>query len=325
MPFATQRASSVVRNLRRRADELQQWAQRTLLWRVWERMLETEFIDRSVALGAKAFVSFFPTIIVIAAFSPSSVRSSILETITHRAGLSGTGLVTVRNAFATADDTRKATGIIGLLFTLFYINSFTTALGRIYTRAWRRPPAKQVARYGIGVGWLMGILVYFVIIGAVRSIFGSGPGTAGFAVVALAASIGLWWVTPRLMLQREVRFRVLAPTAVLTGIAASVYAASATVWMPTTVSKNQAQFGFFGVALSLVTWLTGVATIVVVCACVAPVVADDNGVIGRLTRGAGRSDVLMPGVQPSLPPPTREPTFADALGLRDDDTEPNET
>ena len=30
-----------------------------LLWRVWERMLEIEFVDRSVALAGKAFVSFF--------------------------------------------------------------------------------------------------------------------------------------------------------------------------------------------------------------------------------------------------------------------------
>jgi len=35
--------------------------ERSIVWRVWERMLETEFIDRSVALAGKAFVSFFPS------------------------------------------------------------------------------------------------------------------------------------------------------------------------------------------------------------------------------------------------------------------------
>jgi hypothetical protein len=34
------------------------WAERTISWRVWERMLENEFIDRGIALAAKAFVSF---------------------------------------------------------------------------------------------------------------------------------------------------------------------------------------------------------------------------------------------------------------------------
>ena len=63
--------------------------ERLLLWRVWERMLEIEFVDRSVALAGKAFVSFFPLVIVVAAFVPESIRSSILTTAHGPARLSG--------------------------------------------------------------------------------------------------------------------------------------------------------------------------------------------------------------------------------------------
>jgi hypothetical protein len=56
--------------LRRHLEAAQQWIEGTILWRVWERLAENEFVDRSVALGAKAFVSFFPAIIVVAAFMP---------------------------------------------------------------------------------------------------------------------------------------------------------------------------------------------------------------------------------------------------------------
>jgi len=38
-------------------------------------MLEIEFVDRSVALAGKAFVSFFPLVIVVAAFVPERIRS----------------------------------------------------------------------------------------------------------------------------------------------------------------------------------------------------------------------------------------------------------
>ena len=34
--------------------------ERTVAGRLWSRLLELEFVDRSVALAAKAFVSFFP-------------------------------------------------------------------------------------------------------------------------------------------------------------------------------------------------------------------------------------------------------------------------
>src|SRR6185437_14371300 len=99
--------------------------QRLLLWRVWERMLEIEFVDRSVALAGKAFVSFFPLVIVVAAFMPSSVRSSIFTQLTRRVGLHGAARETTRRAFRGSDDVRRATGVLGLVLTAFYATSFT--------------------------------------------------------------------------------------------------------------------------------------------------------------------------------------------------------
>jgi membrane protein len=84
--------------------------ERMLLWRVWERLLEIEFLDRSIALAGKAFVSFFPLVIVVAAFVPERVRESILTTLTRRMGISGDALATTREAFASSDDIREATG-----------------------------------------------------------------------------------------------------------------------------------------------------------------------------------------------------------------------
>jgi|tagenome__1003787_1003787.scaffolds.fasta_scaffold20983719_6 membrane protein len=304
--------------VRHRFDPLQEWVESSILWRAWERVLENEFIDRSVALAAKAFVSLFPALIVVAAFAPQHVRNSILQTITHRAGLSGSGLETVKGAFKSSDDVRKATGFVGLIFTFFYVNSFTSALSRVYTRAWRRPPGGRASAYALGAAWLIGVVAYFAIIGAMRSILRGGPETAAFALGALLASIGLWWLTPWLMLQRQVRWRPLLTGAILTGVGMSVYAASATLWMPRTVSENQDQFGFFGVALALVTWLSGAGMIIVVSACVAPVVAEDDGWIGRLARGSETAPLLVEGAKPSLPPPVRAPTLVDAIRARSD-------
>jgi membrane protein len=301
------------KRLRARSDELQKWAESTIFWRIWERMLENEFIDRSVALGAKAFVSFFPAIIVVAAFMPESVRTSIYQTIAHRAGLSGPGLVTVRGAFASSDDVRKATGIVGLLFTFFYINSFTTALQRVYTRAWRRPKSGRVSGYAFGSAWLVGVVVYFALLGGARHLL-QGPETFLFAIFGLAASIAVWWITPWFMLQREVRLRVLLPTGIVTGLASVVYTLSASLWMPRTVTENQRQFGFFGVALALVTWLTGTALIIVIGGCIGPALAEDEGFVGKVIRGSDTASILVPGARPSLAEPTTAPRFLQALG-----------
>src|SRR5215831_7830568 len=120
---ATPGAQSVAA-AKRRLSEAQTKAQRLLLWKVWDRMLEIEFVDRSVALAGKAFVSFFPLVIVVAAFLPASVRSSIFTTLTRRVGLHGEALHEARRAFAESDDVRRATGVLGLVLTVFYATSF---------------------------------------------------------------------------------------------------------------------------------------------------------------------------------------------------------
>ena len=65
--------------------------------------------------------------------------------------------------------------------------------------------------------------------------------------------------------------------AVITGVAMAVFAATATIWMPNLVTDNEAQFGFFGIALALVTWFSGAAICILVGACTGPVLAEDTG------------------------------------------------
>jgi hypothetical protein len=128
--------------------------------------------------------------------------------------------------------------------------------------------------------------------------------------VSLAVTSGLWWFTAWLLLLGDVRPRVLLPTGVITSIATAAYAVSATVWMPGVMTSNEAQFGFFGVAISLVTWFSGVAICILIGACAGPVLAEDSGWVGRRIRGS-ESRTLTAGARPPLPPPARE------LGLRD--------
>src|SRR6187200_3652737 len=99
--------------MRRRIAELRNRLERLLLWRVWERMLEIEFVDRSIALAGKAFVSFFPLVIVVAAFVPERIRSSLVTSATLRLGLRGDALTVTQEAFAASDDLRQATGVLG--------------------------------------------------------------------------------------------------------------------------------------------------------------------------------------------------------------------
>lgn len=304
--------AEMIARTRARVEDVRDRSQRTLVWQVWERMLEIEFVDRSVALASKAFVSFFPLVVVVAAFMPAGIRTSIFTTLTHRLGISGSALTTAKQAFASASDVRRATGILGLVFTFFFAGSFTTAIQRVYLRAWRRAPGGKVGQYSRGPAWLAAAILYMGVLGGIRGLLGNGLTIAPFLVISLASSAAFWWFTAWFLLLGQVRWRVLIPSGLVTGVALAGYALAATVWMPHVVTSNEKQFGFFGVALALVTWFSGASICILVGACAGPVLAEDTGRIGSLIRGATPS-VLVEGAPPSLGAPTRELRLRDAF------------
>ena len=147
------------------------------------------------------------------------------------------------------------------------------------------------------------MLVFMALLGGLRGRMGGGAGFGLFVVVSFAATCALWWFTAWFLLLGQVRWRVLIPTGVVTGLAMLGYALAAQVWMPEVVTRNQDQFGFFGVALALVTWFSGAAICLLVGACVGPILAEDTGWIGALVRGP-KPDFPVEGATPSLPAPT---------------------
>ncbi|MET0578616.1 MAG: hypothetical protein ABW122_08150, partial [Ilumatobacteraceae bacterium] len=291
--------------------------ERLLVWRVWERMLEVEFVDRSVALAGKAFVSFFPLVIVVAAFMPEGVRSSLVTSVTYRLGLRGDALTITEEAFSSSDDLRQATGLLGLVLTIFFASSFTTALQRVYFHAWRRPRHGGVAVYWRGLVCVAAALLTMALLGGPVDDLDGGLQVGLFAIVALAATSGVWWFSAWLLLLGDVRARVLAPTGVITGVATAVYGASATIWMPEMVTSNEEQFGVFGVTLALISWFSGAAICILVGACAGVVLAEDPGRIGTFVRGT-ESQVLTERARPSLPAPVEELSLRHAFHSTDD-------
>jgi hypothetical protein len=111
----------------------------------------------------------------------------------------------------------------------------------------------------------------------------------------------------------EIRWRALLPTAVLTGIGSSFYTIAGSIWMPAHVANQYEQFGTFGIALAFVTWLTGLAFVLVFAAVLGPALADGNDAPGRWMR-SGQPTAVEPGSLPALPGPSRPMRLSDAFG-----------
>ena len=96
---------------------------------------------------------------VAAALTPPVVGQAILASMASRFGLEGKALELVREAFATADQIRASTSIVGLVLTVLFAVSFTTALQRCYLRVWRRPPQGSLRDRQRGFVWLAMMLL----------------------------------------------------------------------------------------------------------------------------------------------------------------------
>ena len=289
-------------------------ADATVLGRWYSRTLELEIVDRSVALAAKLFVSFFPFVLGVSSLLPASMSRSIRNALVDRFGLSGDAVKIVSQAFATAGQTRAATGVLGVVLLFFYATSFTTALQRIFLLAWRRPPGGGVRNQGRGLSWLGGVLALVAINAFLTRLLVGGPGTVLRVTLGFVTTSALWWWTAHTMLRSEIRWRPLLPGAVLTSAAMTTYILASRLWMPQTVQNNSAQFGFFGVALSLVSWFLGLSFAIIAVSALTPVLLDGDGRLSRWLRGPD-GDALAPAAAPALPGPTRRLQLIDALGL----------
>ena len=165
----------------------------------------------------------------------------------QRFGVSGAAFDTVRQAFASPTQTRTASGVVGILITVAFAVSFTTALQRVFLRAWRRPPGSGARNKARGAIWLGALLVFSMVVAGARAVLHGTEGSVLAWAVGLLGSMSLWWWTARLMVRGEVRWRALPPTAVVMGVGGWLYALAASVWMPIGVTSQFAQFGAFGI------------------------------------------------------------------------------
>lgn len=303
---------ALTRDARARAEPYVERGRASIVGRIWDRLLEITFVETSVALAAKAFVALMPLLVVVAAVTPSFVRESLQQALQRRMGVDGDLSYLVQGAFGNPSQIRAATGVLGILFLFFYATSFSSALQRIYLRAWRRPKRGALMNYGRGLLWIVGLIVAIALIGSLRRVAVGAPQTVLSFLLAIAGAVVMWWWTAWILLRNEVRWRVLLPGAVLSAAGMFGFAVWSQIWMPHVVRENAAQFGVFGVVLSLVTWLVGVSFVIVVAATANAVLADDPGVLGRLTRGR-RGEVLRPGAPEPLPAPVLGPRLRDAV------------
>ena len=270
--------------LKRRVEPAKRLAQAGLPGRILGRLIEVNFLDRTVILAGQAFSALLPLIIVVNTISPHPGGDTPAAALARRIGLDPKDVSSLQAAAAPPPSARASIGILGVILAILTATSFARALQRSYELAWRLPPAGLRAAWR-PVALVIGLAVYVELLFLFGRLVRGVP--AGTLLEDLATFAGAWvvWTSAGwILLGGRVRPRLVAAGGLLTAVGFAVLRRLAALYLPNLVASNQQQFGLLGVAFTLFSWLSACAFLIVVATVIGAVLAEDHGRLGRFIR-----------------------------------------
>lgn len=215
----------------------------------------------AAAVTLMAFLSLFPLLVVaiaVAGFVSSGTSVDVAGEVVDGLGLErgGTTAEEIRDAVGSAEDSRRAASVVGLVGLLWSGLGVVGALQNSYNAVW------QVEGRGLrdklaGLVWLAGALGLFVASFAATAVLAFLPGSVaplGLAV-GFGLSVALWSWSSKVLANRAVGWRALLPGAILGAVGFEALKALGALAVPRMVSRASALYGSLGVVFALLAWL----------------------------------------------------------------------
>src|SRR5262249_15022584 len=137
--------------------------------------------DRSVALASSALTALIPLTIVASAFASLLGGKDTAQRIIDRYELTGGGADAVREMFSPAGGASTSIGVVGFLFLLVAVLSFTRAVQRLFEQTWELKPM-SVRNTVNGLIWAGGLIVYVGVSGLLHALLGRSSLELGASV-----------------------------------------------------------------------------------------------------------------------------------------------
>src|SRR5215208_2554465 len=230
------------------------WLRPEFVLRVVNRFQKLAGFDRSVALASAALTATIPLLIVTSAVTSELGGRSTAERIIERYDLTGGGAEAVEDIFAPASGTTTSLGIIGFLFLMVAVLSFTRAVQRLFEQTWELSPLSVRNTFN-GLLWIGGLLVYASLSGVLQAALGrSRLELAPTLLTApLSAAFLVWsgWVLSAKRIGRE----ELLPFGIVGAALLAVYSVGAAVYVPHLFSTYATRYGVIGAVFAMISAL----------------------------------------------------------------------
>jgi uncharacterized BrkB/YihY/UPF0761 family membrane protein len=257
------------------------WLRPEFVLRVVSRFQKLAGFDRAIALSSGALTALIPLAIVASALASQLGGSDTADRLIKRYDLTGGGAEAVKDIFAPPTGTSTSVGLLGVLFLLIAVLSYTRAVQRLFEQTWELEPMSVRNTFN-GLLWVLGLVAYFGLSGTIRGVLGHTrlELTAALLCTPLTALFLAW--SGRVLTANRIAVRDLAPFAVLGAVLLTLYSVGATVYVPHLFSTYASRYGVIGAVFALISALFCVMVVVVASAAAGREVHDE---LGRIQRG----------------------------------------
>jgi membrane protein len=238
------------------------WLRPEFVLRVVNRFQKLAGFDRSIALASAALTATIPLAIVTSALGSELGAKGTADRIIDRYELTGGGAEAVTDIFSPPGGTDTTLGIVGILFLLVAVLSFSRAVQRLFEQTWELSPLSVRNTFN-GLLWIVGLAGYLAVSGLIHAALGRSRLELSAALLAapLTAAFLLW--SGRALSAKRIPRRDLLPFAILGSVLLAACSVGAAVWVPHLFDTYSTRYGVIGAVFAMISWLFCLMVVVV--------------------------------------------------------------
>jgi uncharacterized BrkB/YihY/UPF0761 family membrane protein len=262
------------------------WLRPEFVLRVVNRFQKVAGFDRAIALASGALTATIPLTIVASAAASQLGGKDTAERIIERYDLTGGGAEAVKDIFAPPAGSSTSIGILGFLFLMVAVLSFTRGVQRLIEQTWELE-ALSVRNTFNGLLWIGGLVLYLALSGLLHAVLGRSRLELSAALLStpLTAAFLVW--SAQVLSAKRIERRHLLPFGIFGAVLLGLYSVGATVYVPHLFSSYATRYGVIGAVFAMISTFFCVMVVLVGSAAAGREIDDE---LGRIRRGERPAD-----------------------------------
>ena len=257
------------------------WLRPEFVLRVVSRFQKLAGFDRAIALASGALTATIPLTILTSTVASQLGGKETAERIIDRYELTGGGAEAVKSVFAPPEGVSTSLGVLGFLFLMVAVLSFSRGVQRLFEQSWELEPMSVRNTFN-GMLWVGGLALYLGVSGLIHDELGRSRLELSAALLSTPLTVVFLVWTGRALSAKRLDREQLMPFGILGAALLALYSVGATVYVPHLFSSYATRYGVIGAVFAMISALFILMVILVVSAAAGREIRDE---LDRIRRG----------------------------------------